>query len=135
VGDDDEPAIGHPLPRADEAFIDPAKLVDYALNPEHPRGRDEAIPFKRALAIERNDWRYLRDRILVALPRHPVATVHRPERPEELTTWTVPIPIRGLNGRVLMVITVWKVVRGRPELVSTWVVDKRRQSRPRGTTL
>jgi hypothetical protein len=35
---DDEPRVGHPLPRAEEAFIDPDKLARYSLDPGNPRG-------------------------------------------------------------------------------------------------
>jgi len=37
------------LPRATEAVIPADKLVDYALNTEHPRGRHKARVFRSAL--------------------------------------------------------------------------------------
>jgi hypothetical protein len=135
VVDEEEPAIGRALPRADEAVIDPAKLVDYALDPTHPRGRHKAVVFNLALGIQQRDWAYLRDRILEALPHHPVSGVRRPERPHQRTTWEVLVPVRGLNGRVLLVVTAWWMVAGRPELESTRVVRKRHQPDGKRTTL
>jgi hypothetical protein len=122
VSGEHEPIIARPLPRANEAVIDPAKLVRYALDPTSADGRHKAVVFKLAPGIEKDDWEYLRDRILEARPRHPVATVRHPERPEKPSTWTVPVPVLGLNGRVLVVLTVWKLTAGRPELVTTRVV-------------
>lgn len=43
------------LPNGDRAFLDPAKLVDYCLSPEHPRGRHKARVFAAALGIRATD--------------------------------------------------------------------------------
>jgi hypothetical protein len=56
------------LPRAREARIPTNKLVAYALDPSHERGRHKARVFASALGITANDWRYLHDQILAALP-------------------------------------------------------------------
>jgi hypothetical protein len=56
------------LPRARDATIPTAKLVRYALDPSHVRGRHKARVFGSALAITAADWRYLHDQILEALP-------------------------------------------------------------------
>ncbi len=45
------------LPRAAGAVIPTHKLVEYALNPEHPRGQHKARVFQSALGIARSDWR------------------------------------------------------------------------------
>ena len=52
------------LPQADRAHIDARKLRDYALNPDHPKGRHKARVFQSALGVGRDDWEYLRDQIL-----------------------------------------------------------------------
>src|SRR5262249_50622043 len=60
------------LPGAERATIPTDKLVRYALNPDHPLGRHKARVFASALGIRRQDWRYLHDQILSALPEAPV---------------------------------------------------------------
>jgi hypothetical protein len=131
----DHPRLGAPLPRAKEAFIDPAKLTRYALDPASPRGRHKAAVFRRALAIDAGDWRYLRDQILAELPTSSVSSVRRPGRAEEVTTWGVILPVKGLNGRELLVRTAWKLVNGRPVLTSAVVAKKRRQPPETGSTM
>lgn len=46
------------LPKADEAVIDPAKIRDYLLSPEHPVGRFKAR-FFAALGFRRDRWEEL----------------------------------------------------------------------------
>lgn len=43
------------LPNADMAIIDPEKIRDYCLNPEHPRGKHKARVFQSALRITSAD--------------------------------------------------------------------------------
>lgn len=131
----DEPALGKPLPRADEAVIDPRKLTDYTLDPTNSRGRHKAEVFRVALRIERADWRYLRGAILETLPLNPVTSVRRAERPAGVTTYGVVLPVTGLNGQTRLVITTWKLVAGLPHLTGARVAKKRAQPPPDGTTL
>ena len=50
---DERPQIGRPLPRASEAVIPREKLTNYALDPTSERGRDKAVVFRAALAVDR----------------------------------------------------------------------------------
>lgn len=128
------PLIGTPLPNADKATIEPEKLITYALDPDNDVGRHKAHVFEAALAIEREDWEYLRDEILRELPKHPVSVVRPPRHDKDHYTWEVMVPITGLNGRRLFVITAWKMIDDRPRLVTTRVAPKARQpSRGRPT--
>ena len=43
------------LPNADMAIIDPCKIRDYCLNPEHPRGKHKATIFKAVLGLTKSD--------------------------------------------------------------------------------
>lgn len=124
------PQLGDPLPHAEEAYIDPAKLVQYALNLDHPVGKHKATVFQRALDIGLDDWEYLRDAILDELPHHPISASRPPEIEHEGFTWEVLVPISGLRqkeGRVLNVITAWEMIDRRPELATTRVAPKNRQ--------
>ena len=58
------------LPNAARAAIDIEKLRDYALNPEHPRGRHKARVFAAALGLTAVDSEELRDALFVAGPGH-----------------------------------------------------------------
>jgi len=65
VGADAEPVR---LPRAGEATIPTGKLVSYALDPSHERGRHKSRVFASPLGITASDWRFLHDQILAKLP-------------------------------------------------------------------
>jgi hypothetical protein len=123
-----EPQIGEPLPGAAEAVIPRAKLVDYALDPDHPRGRHKAVVFKTALGIGRLEWRQLHDQILGRLPHEPVSSWRRAHGPRP-ASWRVVIPITGPNGRTVRVVTAWKLVEGTPHLTSLFVSRTRGQAR------
>jgi hypothetical protein len=107
------------LPRAREATIPTAKLVSYALDLSHERGRHKARVFASALSIRASDWRYLRDQILAKLPEGEV-------RSTRITpfgiAYEVIVMIDGLNGRTVPVVTTWMVAtNAAPRLTSTWV--------------
>lgn len=107
------------LPRCREAVVPTAKLVDYALDPEHPRGRHKARVFSSALGISRSDWRYLQDQILDAVQGAPV-------RATRITpfgvVYDVVLQIDGMNGATHPVATIWLVeLQQPPRLVSLWV--------------
>jgi hypothetical protein len=108
------------LPNADQAVIEGEKLWGYALDPGHALGQHKARVFQSALGIGRDDWEYLRDRILAAIPSAAVATVR-------VTTfgtlYEVPILMEGLNGETHEVTTAWFVANDEdpPKLVSTYV--------------
>jgi hypothetical protein len=111
---------GQPLlPRADEALIPTDKLVGYALNPQHPRGRHKARVFASALGIRQHDWRYLHGQLLDGV-------VGAPVRGTRITPfgvlYEVDVLVDGLNGASSPVVTVWLVAGDHPpRLVSTWV--------------
>ena len=55
------------LPNAENAVVDIAKLRDYCLNPNHPKGKHKARAFLEKLGLERNDAELLRQSILEAI--------------------------------------------------------------------
>lgn len=107
------------LPRAHEAVIPTEKLVGYALNPEHPRGRHKARVFAPALGIRRTDWRYLHEQLIVGV-------VDAPVRGTRITPfgvlYDVVVLVDGLNGATSPVATIW-LIEGEqpPRLVTAWV--------------
>lgn len=57
------------LRNADRAIIDPAKLRDYCLSPDHPRGKHKARLFSAALGWTQDDWQLLQAALLEAVQR------------------------------------------------------------------
>jgi len=49
-------------PNAHRVVIDPRKLTEYALNPDHRRGRDKARVFAAVLGVTAEDADWLADR-------------------------------------------------------------------------
>ena len=54
------------LPNGDKAVVEDAKLIDYCLNPNHPRGRHKARIFEAVLGITRLHAALLRHALLAA---------------------------------------------------------------------
>jgi hypothetical protein len=107
------------LPRATEAIVPTAKLVNYVLSMEHPRGCHKARVFASALGIRARDWEYLRDQLLAGILDAPV-------RGTRITpfgvAYEVAVDVDGLNGATHPVVTAWIVERGKaPRLTSAWV--------------
>jgi hypothetical protein len=116
---------GTRLPYLEAATIDPAKLRDYALNPEHGKGGHKAVVFARALDIHREHWRHLYDEILQKLPESD-ATRCEPDTPWG-PRWEVPILVKGRNARYRYVVTGWLTPwRSSPHLTTAYVEKSRR---------
>ena len=95
------------------------KLVQYVLNPDHPRGCHKARVFLSVLGIAQADWRYLRDQLVAAV-------VGAPVRGTRITPfgvlYDIVVLVDGLNGSTHPVATVWLVAdEDVPRLVSSWV--------------
>ena len=58
--------------KREEASIDPAKLKDYALDPDHEKGRHKAVVFAATLGIRQGDWEHLRDEIMREIATAPL---------------------------------------------------------------
>lgn len=107
------------LPNAKAARIPTEKLVRYALDPSHERGRHKARVFASALGITATDWRYLHDQILEALPE---AEVRATRITAFGVAYDIVVQIDGLNGATHPVVTTWIIEGHRPpRLTSTWV--------------
>lgn len=107
------------LPRADEAIVPTEKLVQYVLNPDHPRGCHKTRVFPSALGIGQADRRYLRDQLVAAV-------VGAPVRGTRITLfgvlYDIVVLVDGLNGSTHPVATVWLVAdEDVPRLVSSWL--------------
>ena len=105
------------LPNPDRAVVEPAKVRDYLLSPEHPVGRFKAIVFQNA-GYRRGHWEILQTDL--------AATAHLDARLEAQTPfgqkYEVLASLRGPAGRDLAVVVVWLVRRGEdfPRLVTVY---------------
>lgn len=93
-----------PLPNADQALVDPVKLRDYVLSPEHEHGRHKARVFASALGIGRDDWEYLRDQIADKITSAEVSEIRTGRYG---VRYSVAMLIEGLNGETHEVTTGW----------------------------
>ena len=58
------------IPNAQRAVVEIEKLVEYALNPDHPTGRHKARVFKAALGLTAEDSEMIRNRLLEVVQTH-----------------------------------------------------------------
>jgi hypothetical protein len=121
--------IGGRLPYAHRAKIAPEKLRDYCLKPDE--GGEDTSGGKAkgfaGLGIYRDDWLYLHDELLKALPHAEVTHVDisTPAR----TYFTITIWITGRNGKRAPVRTGWCVDAAHEPWLTTCYV--RREPRPK----
>lgn len=111
------------LPGHGQALIQENKLRDYALDPDHPKGRDKARVFASALGFTQENHAALEAAIRGALPMH--AAERRPDS-RYGSVYSVDLPITGPLGSAI-VRTGWLVEFGDqiPRLTSAYVVKKR----------
>jgi len=69
------PAVGEPLPRAQDAYGVDEKLRAYSLNPSHDVGSHKARVFRSVLGITLDDVDNLTEQLLVGVLTAPVIAV------------------------------------------------------------
>lgn len=106
------------LPGAERAFVDPAKVRDYLLSPEHPVGRHKARFFS-ALGFDRSAWPALH-RILLDLAREGDAS-NGTATPYG-RKYEVRATIQGPAGGTAEIVTIWMILLGEdfPRLVTAY---------------
>jgi hypothetical protein len=108
------------LPGSDRAEIPLAKIVDYALNPDHPRGGHKATVFARVLGYDQSNAAELSHQIRAKLGNHEAVLRGSDQYGHR---FSVDIPITGPSGRTATVRTVWIIESGadHPRLISTYI--------------
>jgi hypothetical protein len=106
------------LPGAERAFVDPAKVRDYLLDPDHPVGHSKAR-FFGALGFTRARWPALYQ-VLLDLAVHGRATIGDPSPHGQ--KYEVHATITGPGQREACLVTVWIVLSGEdfPRLVTAF---------------
>jgi hypothetical protein len=97
------------LPGGDNAIVDIAKLRDYCLDPQHPRGRHKARVFAATLGLAQTDAEFLREALRRAV-REGDALVG--ESDEYGDRFTVDFELNRRNRRAV-VRSAWIVTSGR----------------------
>jgi hypothetical protein len=108
------------LPGAEQAFVDLAKLRDYALDPIHPEGKHKARVFSAALGLTRNDAPWLREQILIAARTGECAVGRKTGHGQR---YSVDFEA-GANGRTARLRSAWIIRPGEnfPRLTSCYVL-------------
>ena len=94
-----------PLLNYKRAIIDEGKLVRYALNPNSERGQHKARVFQSALGFNLSNWAQLKQAILDALPTYNARFINETVFGRK---YEVLLLIRGPNGQLANVITIWQ---------------------------
>jgi hypothetical protein len=110
------------LPNSDQAVVDIAKLRDYSLNPQHPKGKHKARVFAAVLGFATKDAENLRRMVLEAARTNEATEGVKDEHGER---FTLDLETDGLFGMV-MIRTAWIVDTGEtiPRLVSCYVRNR-----------
>ena len=96
------------LPGAERAFVDPPKLRDYLLSPEHPVGRTKER-FFAALGFSRSAWPVLRTALLDLAIRGEASPGPANAHGQK---YEVSGTIQGPNGREAWILTIWIILSG-----------------------
>jgi hypothetical protein len=91
------------LPYAENAFIPDAKVTNYLLNTNHPRGKDKAAFFIR-YGFSASEWNVLRDALLNHGSVHDVASVL--ETPQGIH-YAIDGELNAPDGRSPQIRTIW----------------------------
>lgn len=109
-----------PLPNFEKADIPEEKLVGYALNKEHPTGKNKAIVFESALGYNVDNWKDLHDNVTANLPKFD-ATQKAADKFGQ--RYEVLLNLNGPNGKSADVTTAWIIRTGEdyPRLTSIYI--------------
>ena len=115
-------AIDHTIPNVESATINPKKLTNYALNPNHPVGGNKAKVFESALGYNQSNAGDLMRQIYEKLPGSEARLGKLDQYGQR---YTVDILIMGPNGKTVTVRTGWITKTGSdiPELTTLYVKD------------
>jgi hypothetical protein len=108
------------LPNSQQAVIELAKLREYCLSPEHPRGRHKARVFREALGLSVDDAEWLLQKLRKGIQNHPA---EQQKTDSFGSRWRVDLPLTRQDKSVV-VRTGWMIKTGEqfPRLITCWVL-------------
>ena len=110
------------LPNVDDAYINPKKLTEYALNPNHPVGGNKARVFESSLGYNQSNADDLLKEIYQKLPQSEAIIATHDQYGQR---YTVDMMITGPNGNTVKVRTGWIIKTNSeiPELTTIYVKE------------
>lgn len=110
----------NPLPNLENAKIDPRKLIDYALNLDHPVGGNKARVFDSALGYNKSNADELMNQVYEKLKCSESVLGKGDQYGQR---YTVDMQITGPNGNTTTVRTGWILRLGstKPEMTTIYV--------------
>jgi hypothetical protein len=108
------------LPNGDHAILDPRKLTDYSLNPDHDDGKHKAWLFQTVLGITQDNYRLLLDALREAAARADVVIGKQDKYGQR---YVVDFEFAGPGGKAV-VRSAWIIRAGEdvPRLVSCYLL-------------
>ena len=108
------------LPNGDRATVDLEKLIDYCLNPDHPRGKHKARVFRSACGLTAENAEMMRQQLLEAAVQEEAVQTPRTAHGRR---YVVECVMDGPAGKA-RVLTAWIVRDGEdfPRFVSAYVM-------------
>ena len=112
------------LPNHEKAIIPKEKLVDYALNMQHPIGKDKAIAFEKALGYNQSNYEKLIDNVKRNIPNY--NAVHKGSN-EYGEKYEILMTLFGENKKYANVKTGWIVEKetNQTKLTSLYVTSRK----------
>jgi hypothetical protein len=108
------------LPNPESAVVDLAKLRDYCLSPEHPRGRHKARMFSAMLGFTVQDAEELQHALLNAVHTYEAFSMAEDDYGQR---YAIDFPLEGRGGMVA-IRSLWIVRHGEnfPRLITYYVL-------------
>lgn len=110
-----------------EIEIPASKIFDYALNKDHPFGKDKAFVFESVLGFSASNGHVLIEKIREGAWQNRENLVEKELTPQGRRLYKLILEIEGENGRKAKVLTVWqKIDRTTLRLVTLYVCKSKR---------
>ena len=110
--------VENPLPNADNVIVPEEKFTKYALNKEHPSGRNKALVFESVLGFNQDNAQILIECIKEQVKANEAIKTTSDKYGDK---YKVYMDITGPNGNIATILTAWVVANGETRLVSAYV--------------
>lgn len=112
-------------PQEEQLEIPVGKLLKYALNTDHPKGKHKAKLFSDLLCIHSEHWRFLAYQLAAALPNADLENVRVTEHGIQFSAL---LQVVGLNDQICTIETGWIIRSSGPaQLATSYPTVKKKQ--------
>lgn len=112
----------HRLPDYQNAEIPDAKLLNYALDKDHPSGGPKAVAFESALGYNKDNYEDLKEQVLTSLPKYKADYRDSNDYGDR---YQVVMNLEGPNGKKANVLAAWMNNQEGTRLTSIYVTEKK----------